>query len=110
LKLLFDQNLSRKLPGKLASLYPGSTHVLSEGLDRSSDFEVRRFAAQNDFIIVSRDRDFAEMDTLLGPPPKIIWIARENAPTAEYERLLCALLEQIEAFSADSERSLLVIT
>ena len=110
LKLLFDQNLSRKLPSRLADLYPSSTHVISEHLDRSSDREVRAFAAANDFIVVSRDGDFAEMDALFGAPPKTIWIARENAPTSDYERLLRTFHEQIEAFAADNERSLLIIT
>jgi predicted nuclease of predicted toxin-antitoxin system len=88
LKLLFDQNLSHKLPKKLADLYPDSTHVISAALERASDLQVRVFAAQNRFVIATRDKDFADLDALLGPPPKVIWIHRENAPTAEYERLL----------------------
>lgn len=109
MKFLFDQNLSRKLPKKLADLYPDSTHVIPVELDRSTDIDVRAFAAQNGFVIVTRDRDFADLDALFGMPPKTIWICRENAPTAEYERLLRVLHEQIEAFGADTERSLLVI-
>jgi len=109
LKLLFDQNLSRKLPHKLAALYPDSTHVIAESLDRASDRAVREFAGARGFIIVTRDGDFVELDAVHGPPPKTIWIARENAPTAEFEQLLKAFHEQIEAFAADSERSLLII-
>ncbi|MBI3879201.1 MAG: DUF5615 family PIN-like protein [Verrucomicrobia bacterium] len=109
MKLLFDQNLSRKLPKKVADLYPDSEHVIAEGLDTASDPQVREFAAKNGFTIVTRDRDFADLDALLGFPPKVIWICRDNSPTAEYERLLRVLHEQIEAFGADSERSLLVI-
>ena len=110
MKLLFEQNLSRKLPRKLADLYPDSTHVIPAGLERAADLQVRAFAAQNGFVITTRDKDFADLDALLGPPPKVIWIHRENAPTAEYEQLLRALHEQIEAFGADAERSLLVIS
>lgn len=110
MKLLFDQNLSRKLPVRLAELYPNSSHLIQEKLDRASDLEVRAFAARNGFIIVTRDSDFAEMDALFGPPPKIIWLARENAPTIEFERLLRTSHEQIEAFEADPERSLFIIT
>ena len=51
MKLLFDQNLSRKLPRKLSELYPHSTHVVQEALDRASDFQVREFAAKIGFII-----------------------------------------------------------
>ena len=110
MKLLFDQNLSRKLPAKLADLYPDSTHVVSVSLDQASDSDVRTFAAKNGFVIVTRDRDFADLDAVLGAPPKAIWISRVNAPTSEYERLLRTLHEQIEAFGDDPQRSLLVIT
>jgi predicted nuclease of predicted toxin-antitoxin system len=110
LKFLFDQNLSRKLPKKLADLYPDSTHVIAEHLDTAPDSHVREFAASNGFTIVTRDRDFADLDALIGPPPKVIWICRENSPTADYERLLRVFHEQIEAFGADTKRSLLVIS
>jgi predicted nuclease of predicted toxin-antitoxin system len=109
LKFLFDQNLSRKLPQKLADLYPHSTHVTAHQLETASDIQVRDFAAQNGFTVVSRDGDFADLDALFGAPPKTIWIHRENAPTSEYERLLRKFYEQIEAFQADPERTLLIM-
>jgi len=40
MKLLFDQNLSPKLVNHLADLFPGSSHVQSEALDRASDDQV----------------------------------------------------------------------
>ena len=110
MKLLFDQNLSRKLPKKLDEIYPYSSHVIVEGLNTASDLQVREFAARDGFVIVTRDRDFAELDALLGAPPKTIWIYRENAPTSEYERLLRTLHEQFDAFVADTQRSLLIIS
>jgi predicted nuclease of predicted toxin-antitoxin system len=109
LKLLFDQNLSRKLPEKLSDLYPNSSQVLRVNLDRATDLQVRDFAAAHGFIIATRDDDFVGLDALYGPPPKTIWLARDNACTAEYERLLRTFHEQIEAFAADQERSLLMI-
>lgn len=110
MKHLFDQNLSRKLPKNLADISPNSSHVIVEGLDTASDIQVREFAAQSGFVIVTRDGDFADLDALFGAPPKTIWIHRENAPTSEYERLLRTLHEQIEAFVADTQRSLLIIS
>ena len=62
---------------------------------------MRAFATQNGIVITTRDKDFADLDALLGAPPKVIWIHRENAPTAEYERLLRTLHEQIEAFGVE---------
>lgn len=33
MKLIFDQNLSPKLVNRLVDLFPGSSHVQTEGLD-----------------------------------------------------------------------------
>lgn len=71
---------------------------------------MRDFAAQHGFSIVTRDGDFSDLDALYGAPPKTIWIHRENAPTAEYELALRSLHEQVEAFLADDQRSLLIIS
>ena len=40
MKLLFDENLSRKLVDRLADLYPESAHVVEFGLLESSDREI----------------------------------------------------------------------
>ena len=37
MKLLFDQNLSPRLPRQLADLYAGSVHVREVGLRNSDD-------------------------------------------------------------------------
>jgi predicted nuclease of predicted toxin-antitoxin system len=94
LKLLFDQNLSRKNPVRSADLYPGSTQTIEAGLDTASDLEVRRYAEKNQFIVVTRDRDFVDSDVLYGAPPKTIWIARPNLSTGDYEQLLRSLHER----------------
>jgi hypothetical protein len=39
-KLLFDENVSSKLPGLLEDLYPGSAHVRDLGLSGASDNRV----------------------------------------------------------------------
>ena len=59
MKLLLDENLSRKLVSKLAALFPGSTHVALEGRGSASDQEVWQFAQTQDFIVVTADADFA---------------------------------------------------
>jgi predicted nuclease of predicted toxin-antitoxin system len=68
-KLLFDENLSRKLVSRLADLYPGSVHVAEAGLVESPDREVWEYAKANVFLIVSTDSDFYELATTIGPPP-----------------------------------------
>ena len=60
MKLLFDQNLSPRLVNMLADLFPESDHVFSLGLDRSPDLEIREYARQNAFTIVTRSGFVAE--------------------------------------------------
>lgn len=54
MKLLFDENLSPKLPRLLAAMFPGSTHVLECGLLGQSDGDVWEYARANAFTISSR--------------------------------------------------------
>jgi predicted nuclease of predicted toxin-antitoxin system len=88
MKLLFDQNLSPRLVGRLADLYAGSAHVSDEGLDRAADQEVWEYAGDNGFIIVSKDADFNEISVLRGYPPKIVWIRHGNCSTRDIEEIL----------------------
>jgi predicted nuclease of predicted toxin-antitoxin system len=109
-KLLFDENLSRKLVSKLAGLFPGSTHVALEGLAGASDLQVWEFAKTRDFIIVTADADFYELVTTYGPPPKVIWLRSWDYPTAIAEQLLRGSAIRISEFAQDSEQGLLILT
>jgi predicted nuclease of predicted toxin-antitoxin system len=102
MKLLFDQNLSFKLCGPLADLFPGSSQVGLIGLARADDRTVWQFAGANGFTLVSLDADFADMATLLGAPPKVIWLRRGNQPTDVIEALLREHAEAIAAFENDA--------
>jgi predicted nuclease of predicted toxin-antitoxin system len=61
LKLLFDENLSHKLPRRLADAFPNSLHVRDIGLKASEDPMVWDYARDNDFIIVSKDADMHDL-------------------------------------------------
>lgn len=61
MKLLFDENLSRKLVGRLDDLFAGSSHAATEGLLRSPDTAVWEYAKAHAFTIVTADADFYEM-------------------------------------------------
>jgi predicted nuclease of predicted toxin-antitoxin system len=58
MKLLFDENLSPKLPRLLAAQYPGSLHLRDCGLKGAADEEIWEYARDNGFAIVSKDSDF----------------------------------------------------
>lgn len=109
MKLLFDENLSRKLPAKLKAEFPDSSQVVLCGLETKGDLFVCSYALQHGYIIVTRDKDFSLLAATLNPSPKVIWIRRGNSSTSEYMHLLLANAEQIEAFAKDSQRSVLII-
>ena len=71
-KLLLDENLSRRLASALEPLYPGSAHVCEFGLERAGDEAVWRHAREHGFAIVTKDADFAERSLAEGPPPKVV--------------------------------------
>jgi len=108
-KLLFDENLSRRLVARLTDLYPGSAHVSEVELIKSPDRHVWEFAKNNAFLIVSADADFYELATTTGPPPKVIWLRRWTHPTKDAEDLLRRNALRITDFERDRELSVLII-
>jgi predicted nuclease of predicted toxin-antitoxin system len=88
-KLLFDQNLSHRLPDRLSDLFPASTQARLIGLDRASDAELWAYASRGGFAIVSRDVDLAEMATLRGAPPLVVWLRGGNSSPRQAWRQPC---------------------
>jgi predicted nuclease of predicted toxin-antitoxin system len=66
MKLLFDENLSPKLPEILSSQFPGSLHVRDCGLKGFSDEAIWGYARNHDFTVISKDSDFV---SYTGIPP-----------------------------------------
>ncbi len=78
MKLLLDENLSRRLVPFLQHDYSGSSQVVLQGLEAALDSEIWEVAKANNFVIVTRDADFEEMSMVLGQPPKIVWLKTRN--------------------------------
>ncbi|MHB8634869.1 MAG: DUF5615 family PIN-like protein [Fimbriimonadaceae bacterium] len=66
---MFDANLSPKLVGLPADVFPGACHVESIGL-KSSDRSVWDFALRERLPIVTKDGDFEALAVVQGPPIK----------------------------------------
>jgi predicted nuclease of predicted toxin-antitoxin system len=99
--LLFDQNLSRRLPALLAAEFPGAEQVIAAGLSTADDRAVWAYAAAHGLAIVSKDSDFAQLSSTLGSPPKVIWLRIGNGPTRDVVALLRARVADVQAFLAD---------
>ena len=103
MKLLFDQNLSFKLCGRLNDLFPDSSQVQLVGLAQVDDLVIWEHAKANGFVIVTQDSDFADRAGLYGAPPKVIWLRCGNQQTAFIEALLRANGERILEFENEPE-------
>jgi predicted nuclease of predicted toxin-antitoxin system len=100
-KLLFDQNLSFKLPKKLEEVFPGSSQVKLLNMEQADDPEIWEYAQRNGFTLVSKDSDYYDSSALRGHPPKVIWLRCGNQRTSYVEKLIRSNLDQIRAFEAD---------
>ena len=107
MSLLFDQNLSRRLPTLLADEFPGSEQVLMVGLARADDRAVWAYAVARGLAVVSKDADFRNLSASQGPPPKVIWLHVGNGPTRDVEALLRSRAADVRAFLSDPAASVL---
>ena len=61
MRLLFDENLSPKLPSRLSALFPNSLHVRDVDMKATVDNIVWDYAKGNDLMIVSKDTDMHDL-------------------------------------------------
>lgn len=101
MKLLLDQNISRKLVDELEDLFPESNHVYLLGLHSASDAEIWEYARSNGFVIVTQDSDFNERSLVYGYPPKVIWFRTNNTSTQNIKKLLRKHSQDIVLFEKD---------
>ena len=109
MKLLFDQNLSWRLPTKLADLYPESQHVREAGLKESEDIDIWEHAKLNGFVIATKDADFQQRSLLFGHPPKVVWLRVGNCKVQTIEDLLRRHSVSIHTFDLDLKKAILVL-
>lgn len=110
MKLLFDENLSPKLPNRLSDLFPDSLHVRDVGMKATTDPIVWDYAKNNDLVIVSKDADMHDLSLVFGNPPKVIWLRLGNCSTSQVENLLRREFSAINLFCEDDSLSLLALS
>ncbi len=91
MKLLLDENISRRIVAALEPVYRGSSHVVIEGLEAATDAEVWAHAKAGGFVIVTKDEDFIAMSSLEIEPPRLIKLSLGNCNN---QQVLAALLQQ----------------
>ena len=109
MKLLLDQNLSDRIPARIADLFPGSSHVKLGGLAQVDDSLIADWAKREGFMIVSKDTDFYQRSMVFGHPPKFLWLRIGNCSTALAVDLLRRNAELIRAFGVSEAESVLIL-
>ena len=94
MKLLFDENLSPRLPTLLDDVFPQSAHVDRVGLGSAPDSSVWEYAKANGYLIVSKDSDFHESSLLMAILPNWSGSGAAIAPRAKLKRY-CVILARI---------------
>ncbi len=107
MKLLFDQNLSDRLSGRLQDQFPGSLHSSEVLPRRDKDTNIWSYARENSFVIVTKDSDYRRLSRERGHPPKVIWIRTGNTSNAIVEALLRDHYDEILALEQDPDRGIL---
>lgn len=98
MKLLFDQNISYRLPNKITHAFAVAHQVNNLGLNNAADLTIWEYAKANGYAIVTFDADFVDIANLHGCPPKIIWLRVGNMTTNAIAELLLEYATQIEHF------------
>ncbi len=86
MKLLLDENLSRRLVDPLSAIFEEVQHVVLCGLMHLDDQTIWHYAGRQGLIVVTKDGDFADLSLLRGHPPKVIWLKSGNGPRRDIAR------------------------
>lgn len=107
--LLIDNNLSPRLSRELKEKFPGMIHVADIGLENEDDSMIWQYAQENDLHILTKDKDFNNIQSLRGFPPKIIWLRMGNVSTKYIIRRIKENYTMIEKFIKDKNIGIIQI-
>jgi predicted nuclease of predicted toxin-antitoxin system len=108
-KLLLDENLSRRLVPALQSRFPGSSQVALLGLERSTDAQLCEYAAQHDFVICSKDDDFQRLVAARSYRPRLIQLALGNVGNDAVLSALLAAADRLQQAFDDPATGVVVV-
>ena len=95
MKLLLDENLSRRIVPFLQQAFPGSTQVALLGLYSASDQDIWNRAKSDGYVVVTRDADFQELSLVWGSPPQVVRLRTPNLNRASVLEMLLDHKDQI---------------
>lgn len=101
MKLLLDENLSRRLVPALQARFPGSSQVALLGLERATDAQICEHAALHGFVICSKDDDFRHLVIARGYRPRLVHLLLGNVGNDAVLSALLAAADRLEAAFGD---------
>ena len=107
MRLLFDEQLSNRLPALLADCYPDSFNIESLALGGAPDVIVWQAAVVHRCVLVYKDEDFHRLSVMHGAPPKVVWLRLGNCTTQDIVNLLRKHAADVRQFAAQDEVSVL---
>jgi predicted nuclease of predicted toxin-antitoxin system len=96
-KLLLDENISRRIVSALAPVFPGTSHIESVGLAGATDLSICEYASEHNFVVVTKDEDFDRLVSLRHFKPKLIRLVMGNSTNDEIAQALLGVAAQIIA-------------
>ena len=106
---LLDQNIPPGLIRRVEHVFNNMKYAEDCGLHNATDTDIWKYAQVHQMSIITRDKDFFDLCTLRGFPPKIIWIRLGNIKTQMMAESLIAHQPQIEKFLQNPDRGILQI-
>ena len=107
MKLLLDQNISRKLLPRLSKLHPDSSHVFVLRMHETDDSDLWHYARLHGYTLVTKDADMVDLCIVRGHPPKVLWLRLGNCTTAHVEEVMTRNETRIREFESDPTRTVL---
>ncbi|MBC3788130.1 DUF5615 family PIN-like protein [Spirosoma utsteinense] len=109
MRLLFDQNISFRVVKQLKATFSEVTGVRECGLLNADDYQIWEYARQNNYSVVSFDKDIPDIGSVKGFPPKIIWLRTGNMSNQSILSLFLDHFEEFDAFIADEKKGCLMV-
>ena len=101
MRFLVDAQLPPALARWLGDKGHAASSVRETGLLTSDDGSIRNFARQGDWVLITKDEDFAEEEIGFHAGPPVVWLRIGNATNlvliAWLEPLLPEIIRQLES-------------
>ena len=98
------------MASRVQDIYPASIHVRDIGLQGAEDWEIWNHAANNGFVIASKDSDFRQRSLLQGHPPKVVVVAIGNCTNARLEALFRTCQQELTTFEVEVHTAMIILT